>query len=189
MPYVITQPPFTLKFHEMSKVELESYFKWFLSVIPERVDQLEMVVKNTPGFEKWRADLTTDSLFQLGEWFKSQVETRKRTENERQEIEKSFSYPIEVPGVDLTNRTFSLAMDIGFYFSQVLLARNPSLQWKQTLDQKKFVDYGQPVLVEFGSVPLNPIRISISLAYGLVNGKQGGERLKELYDFWVQKIT
>ena len=37
MKYQIIQPPFTLKFREMSKEELKEYYKWFMAVMPNRI--------------------------------------------------------------------------------------------------------------------------------------------------------
>src|SRR6266536_3870626 len=184
MPYATIQPPFTLKFREMSKQELKDYFRWFFEVLPERNGVLAEAVQRTPGFESWQPDQTPSSLDKLGEWFATQVEARKRTQEERQEITSHSAYPIEIPEDELTNRTFSLAMDVGMYLSQVLQKSHPSLRWKQTLNDKKFADYGQPVLMGFGPAPLNPVRIAVTLAYGLISKKQSGKRLRELYDYW-----
>lgn len=187
MPYTTTQPPFTLKFREMSKQELRDYFRWFFDILPKRIFELTDAVRQTPGFEMWQPDKTADSLGGLGKWFAGQVETRQRTSEELQEITVQSAYPIQIPDEELTNRTFSLAMDVGMYFSQVLVNNHPSLRWEQLLNDKKYVDYGQPVLVGFGSVPLNPVQIAITLAYGLVSKKQSEKRLRELYDYWSRQ--
>lgn len=188
MPYATIQPPFTLKFREMSKQELKDYFRWFFDVFPERTRELAEAVKQTPGFETWRPDLVPASLGTLGNWFATQAETRQRAQEERQEIASRSAYPIEIPNDELTNRTFSLAMDVGMYLSQVLVKEHPSLRWEQPLKDKKFADYGQPILVGFGPVPLNPVRIAITLAYGLASKKQSGKRLRELHDYWSKQV-
>ncbi len=188
MPYATIQPPFTLKFREMSKQELKDYFRWFFDVLPERNRVVAEAVQETPGFESWQPDQTPASLDKLGEWFATQVEARQRTQQERREITSQSSYPIEIPDDELTNRTFSLAMDVGMYLSQVLQKSNPSLRWQQPLNDKKFADYGQPVLMGFGPVPLNPVRIAVTLAYGLITKKQSGKRLRELYDYWAKQV-
>lgn len=188
MTYEITQPPFTLKFREMSKKELKDYFDWFQKVLPQRLDELTRAVKQTPGFASWQPDLAPASLDLLGDWFALQVETRSRQRNEIEEIESRSAYPIEVPGEELTNRTFSLAMDIGMYLSQVFIENNSSLRWEQPFGNKKFVDYGQPVLAGFGAAPFNPIRMLITLAYGVASKKEGGKGLRELYDIWSKLI-
>lgn len=188
MTYTIIQPPFTLKFREMSKKELTHYFEWFQDILPQRLEELTKAVKQTPGFDSWQPDFTPTSLDMLGDWFVTQVETRLRTQGELHEIESRSTYPIEIPGEELTNRTFSLAMDIGMYLSQVFLKNYPKLQWDQQFGNKKYIDYGQPVLVEFGASPFNPVYMLVTLAYGVVSKKKTGKSLHELYDIWSKLI-
>jgi hypothetical protein len=172
----------------MSKKEIKDYFQWFMDILPQRLDQLTAVVKQTPGFENWLPDCTADSLDALGEWFAGQVEKRNRTEEEIQTIKSGLVFPMDIPGEELTNRTYSLSMDIGMYLSQVLLKNHPSLKWDQVLSDKKFADYGQPLLTGFGPVPLNPIRIGHVIANGLASKNKNGKRLREIYDYWAQRV-
>jgi hypothetical protein len=188
MTYKIIQPPFTLKFREMSSKELGAYFQWFMGMLPERINELANVVRQTPGFEAWQPDNLPTSLDALGDWLSNQVETRQRTEEELQEIKSRSSYPIDVSGKELTNKTFSLVMDTGMYLSQVFLQNHSSLRWNQEFGNKKFIDYGQPVLVEFSSAPFNPIRMMVTLAYGLVDKTRNGRRLREVYDYWAKQV-
>lgn len=183
-PYAIIHPPSAKPFHEMSRQELKKYFQWFFEVLPLRIAGLASVVRQSPGFETWDPDRKPDSLNALGEWFRINAATRPLTPEEVDDINKNLSFPIEFPKQELTNVTFSLAVDIGMYLSQVFLQECPFLRWEQPLDDKKFAYYGQPVLVGFGAIPLNPVHIAVTLAYGLVDGSRGGERLRELYDYW-----
>jgi len=105
--------PFTLQFREMSKPELKDYFRWFIDVLPQKVSELGQLVKQTSGFETWEPDCTPASLGRLGEWFALQVETRNRTHEEIQAIKSSLAFPIDVPNLDLADRTFFLAMIVG----------------------------------------------------------------------------
>ena len=188
--YGTIQPPFTLKFHEMSKKELRAYFKWFQEITPERIAELDSAVNSSPGFENWQPDLTPGSLDALGKWFATQIETRPRTPEEIAEFDAQSPYPIERSGVELTNRTFSLAVDIGMYAGQVFLKNHPSLKWDQPLGSKRDIDYGQPVLVGFhgGKVPFNPVGSVVTLAYSLRDKTRTGERLREIYDIWSKSV-
>lgn len=187
MAYQTIKPPFTLNFQEMSKQELKEYFAWFHSVLPERLDVLSRSVQQTPGFETWRADFTPASLDVLGSWFAMQVETRARSMDEVREIECCSPFPIDVPKDELTNRTFSLAMDVGMYLGQVFLKTQPSIRWDQQFGKRVDVDYGQPVLVGFVR-PFNPIRMLVTLAYGLASGVKTGRSLRELFDTWISMV-
>lgn len=187
MPYTIVQPPFTLKFRDMPKTELAAYRAWFHGVLEERIAELSKAVKGTPGFEGWAADGSPESLGQLGEWFAGHVETRKRTDEELGEIKLRLTFPIDIPNEELTNRSFSLAMDIGMYFGRVVLTNIPGTKWDQPLKNKNFADYGQPVIMGFGTVPLNPVRIAVNLAYAFAAKEQPGTRLQALYEVWSKK--
>ncbi len=185
MNYSVIQPPFTLKFREMPKQELKAYFEWFSTILSERIATLEAEVRRATAHDFWRADFSPQSLEGLGEWFAGEVKVLAKTHEEVEAIEAKLAFQIEVPGEQLTNRTFSLAMDIGMYFSQVILKNLRGTRWDQPLRNEKFADYGQPVIMGFGSVPLNPVRIVVMLAYGIANKKQTGGRLRELYDTWA----
>src|SRR4051794_11139445 len=113
MPYETIKPPFTLNFPEMSRGELKMYFRWFVDVLPCRIQALSGAVMDTPAYEVWMPDNTPESLELLGTWLAGQVEARPRTMQERQAIEARSIYPVEIAHEELTNRTFSLAVDIG----------------------------------------------------------------------------
>ena len=172
----------------MSKKELRAYFKWFQEVMPGRSEELASAVKSSPGYEDWKADFSPNSLNSLGEWFATQIEVRPLTQEEIDEFNAKAPYPIERSNTELTNRTFSLAMDIGMYVSQVFLKNHPLLKWDQPF--KRSVDYGQPVLAPFhnGKVPLNPVRMVVTQAYGLRDGTRKGKYLREIYDLWSKNI-
>ena len=187
--YSTIQPPFTLRFKEMSKRDLKDYAKWFQDILPQRLRELERAIAQTPGFEGWQPNLTPASLDLLGGWFSAQVETRPRSEGETQEIQSRSRNPIEVAGEELTNRTFSLAVDVGMYLGQLFLHNHPTLRWDQPLGSKAFVDYGQPVLIGFGAVPFNPVRMLVTFAYGVASKKETGTGLREIYDIWSKLVT
>jgi hypothetical protein len=184
MAYSIIQPPFTLDFQEMSKQDLEAYGVWFHQVAQERVVELAKEVKRTPGYESWEPTRTRESLDVVGRWFEGQVETRKKSVGELEETRSKLTFPIDIPEEELTNKSFSLAMDLGMYFGQVVLKNLPGTRWDQALKNKSFADYGQPVIMGFGTVPLNPVRTMVTTAYGISRGKLA--RLPELYDTWAR---
>jgi len=96
---------------------------------------------------------------------------------------------IDIPRDELSNRTFSLAIDVGMYLSEVLIKNHPSLRWGQEFGSKLSVDYGQPVLIGFGAVPFNPVHMLVTLAYGLAGKKKNGEGLRQIYDIWSKLVS
>lgn len=185
--YSIVQPPFhSLKFPEMSKKELKDYNRWFHDVLPIRIDELTMALNSSAGFEDWKPSYTPESLNSLGNWFASQVETRPHTRDELKRIPPHIRDWVSEG--ELTDRTISLAMDVGMYLSQVFLRNNSSLKWAQIFGSKRFVDYGVPVLIGFGKVPFNPVRMIITMAYGLAKRSKDGSALRGIYDIWARMI-
>lgn len=178
---------------EMNKKELDEYYKWFLDQIPLRINILERVIKSTFGFENWKADYSPGSLDKLGEWFEKNVETRLRTDEEKNQMRIGLSWPanqLPVSDWELSDKTYSLAIDIGMYFSQVLLTNIPGLKWEhKTRGSRRWIDYGQPILAGFGQELFNPVQMIIVLAYGYVDDTWKGNRLRQLYDIWRKKVT
>ncbi len=188
MTYATIQPPFTLAFREMPKKELKRYFEWLMEARSQRVDELAEAVKGTAGYEDWRPDGTPASLDSLGKWFAEHANVRARTDEEFKNIEDQLVFPMEVQGEELTTRTLSLAMDVGIYLSQVFLKNHQNLEWDQPLGNKKFIDYGQPVLVKFKPGPFNPVRMVVTFAYGLVSKQKTAEGLRNIYDIWSKLV-
>ena len=186
MSYAIIQPPCSFQFAEMPSEELKRYRAWFHEITPKRIAELAKAVNGTTGFEEWEADELLDSLDGLGEWFATQVTTRRRTDEETDEIKLDLLYPIEVPDEELSNRTFSLAVDIGMYFGRVVLRNVPGTRWEQPMENKNFADYGQPVIVGRGTVPLNPIRVLVTTAYRISSRRPA--QLRELYEVWSKML-
>ncbi|HET7505671.1 MAG TPA: hypothetical protein VFK02_31845 [Kofleriaceae bacterium] len=183
MTYSIIQPPFTLKFRDMSKKDLVAYAAWFHDAMPGRIAELANAVRASPGHEDWQASASPESLDELGRWFEGQVETRRRSAEELAEIRSKLAFPIDIPEEELTDRTFSLAFDLGMYFAQVVLSHLPGTRWDQPFGSKKLADYGQPVILGFGPVALNPVHVMVTTAYGIASKKPAG--LRELYDTWA----
>jgi hypothetical protein len=189
MAYLINQPPFTLDFPSMTKKELRAYAMWFHAISDERIIELTKAVRETAGFEEWKPNLKPSSLNRLGEWYAKQVETRARTQEEMEYWTKDMKFPIEVSNQELTNKTFSLALDIGMYLGKVFMTEFPNLKWDQPLGSKNFVHYGQPVLMGFGKVPFNPVHVNVVLARGLVDGTRTGYGLREIFDIRSKHVV
>lgn len=183
MSYSIIQPPFTLKFRTMSKRELADYFSWFMTVMPERIGILEEIVRTTSGYEAWRADYMPGSLDDLGLWYADQVSTRDRTPQEVAEIREVHSLSQPISTSELTNRTYSLAMDIGMYLGEaVRRTHSDRLRWGQLLKNKRDADFGQVSIMGSCPMVMNPVGLVVSLAWGILTKKRDGAWLREIYN-------
>ena len=188
MTYTMAEPPFSVGFPSMTKQQLKEFFVWFQDVIPERLDVLIKAVHETPGFESWDPDFSPESLDGLGNWFAGEVETRQRSADEMAAIESTLKFPIEISTDELTLRTFSIALDIGIYLSQVFMKNYPNLEWFVDLRNKRHADYGRPALKGFRVCQFNPVRVAIVIAYGLADKSKDGSRLRDLYEVWRKDV-
>jgi hypothetical protein len=171
----------------MSARELDAYGKWFLSVLPERIRVLTAAVRATPGFESWVGEASPESLNALGEWFASAVSVRPRTDKEEENIYAAapvWFREVTIPGIELTDVSFSIAFDVGLYLSTVFQNEFPHVRWRMQRGRKADVDYGQMVLEGFGRMYFNPVRMMVTLAYGLADRSKSAKRLREIYEIW-----
>lgn len=56
MSYRIIQPPFTLRFTEMSQEELKEHLTWFQSILQTRIDELTAYILKDPASKDWNPD-------------------------------------------------------------------------------------------------------------------------------------
>lgn len=189
MSYEIICPPFTLKFDEMSKKELREYFDWYVKITPVRMTVLSGFVKDDPDFKEWTPDLTPSSLDDLGQWLCRNVDQEKRTKEDIENIKSQLKFPIEFPETDLTIKSYSICIDVGMYICQVFLKNNQSLQLLQEFGSKNYIDYGKPVVGNFGIKRFEPIRMITVLAYGILDGEKTGDDLRKLYNIWERMAT
>ena len=185
MPYPIISPPFTLKFREMPPHQLSEYREWFLNSISLRIATLHDAVKES-GDLIWQPDFTRNSVELLGLWLAPRIEVRQRTDDEVHIIKSKVPFDFGISDRELSDNTFSLAIDSGMYLAATLLTNFPNLKWNQPIFDNIFIDFGQVVLFGFGEAPLNPVRITITFCYGIAGGQQAGSRLGEIYEYWAR---
>jgi hypothetical protein len=53
------------------------------------------------------------------------------------------------------------------------------------LRNKRLADYGQLTIAGGEAVPINPVRIVSSFAYGVASGEKDGKQLREMYEYWA----
>ena len=190
MTYQIPEPPFAVTdFKGMPKSQLKIYYHWFMNQIQTRVGLLLELVHDTDEYKDWVADYSMDSFSRLNDWFALQVETYPRSAEQTAEMEKKLPFGFEVDDFDLTTQTLAIAFDIGIYLGQVMLRQHPSLKWEQSLKNKRFIEYGKPVLVGFKvDVPMDPIHLMIVQAYGLAKGNRTPQRFLAGLSIWSDRV-
>lgn len=183
-----TAPPGT-SLREVSREQLIAYYDWFMQNKTPRIAEVAALIADAPGFKTWRPDHSPDSLTNLGNWMEGEVTLRPKTREEIADERQHLLFNVDAPDTVLTDRTFSIACDVGMYLGETLVRNHNHVEWAHCLADKRAADYGHPVLVGFGRNSVNPIRLTLVLAYGIGNGTQGGTRLRELYDYWSARAT
>lgn len=166
--------------------EAGEYFEWFKELIPNRLEQLKYYVSNhaPTGII---LDLTPGSLRDLGCLMDRTVSARTLSPDEVAANEADFPAWLHqcLPDWSLTAETLSVALDIGIYFGEVLRSQHDVLRWDFVRKPKRNADLYLPVLIPFsGFSHLNPLRISVNVAFGVVSGQHAQVRLPQLYEFW-----
>lgn len=84
----------------------------------------------------------------------------------------------------LTNLGHALGADMGLLLAAAIQHDHPDLRWEIVRKPKSDVSYNQPVLIGFGAVPLDPILVSMTQAFGIVMGRKDGAAWQGLFDYW-----
>ncbi|MFS0873066.1 hypothetical protein AB3N00_24155 [Paenibacillus xylanilyticus] len=79
-------------------------------------------------------------------------------------------------------------IDIGIYFSSVLLHSSNQLKWMVIHKPRNHVDVNQPVLAGTGKIRLNPIRVVDVCAARVLNDAGNIKMLSDLYVWWREKL-
>ncbi len=191
--YTIANPPTSFDFPSLRKKDLDLYYSWFMASMDERITGLSTIVRSTVGFENWSPDYSPDSLKALGKWFQVQIETRRRTTDEINAIydnSPDWFRAVDVEANELTNKTFSIAMDVGMYFGQVVIRSCTGARWCQhATGTKRDVNFGHVVIrTPTCKVELNPVQLMIVLAYSWAANEHDADRLSHLYYIWRDKL-
>lgn len=195
MRYILNALPFGSKtFNEMTRKEARAHFEWYLSQIPVRIPTLEKAIcLSGDKYHSWKADLSSDSLLLLGEWFAENITICPPDENyikkwqEKVEaLPPRFRKLVPPPTYVLTGRTCSLIIDAGMYLGEVLRKRLPYLKWQLWTRKASF--YNKPVLVGCKStIAYDPEGIVHIFVLRLIDNECEPSMLKEWFDARVQE--
>lgn len=188
--YQLINPPFLIS-EKTTKKEAKEYYRWFLSVLSERVQTLETYVRNShkKSFPDWKADFSPASFADLGEWFAyhaSKMEVPKKY-LEMAHQNTPFLRDVEIENWTLSELTISLSMDIGIYYGQALRSYVDDLYWDIHPSRSKyFIDYHQPVLIHKTKrlehlQTFNPIRAVEGYTFRLVSNDCAPQELGEMF--------
>ena len=138
MSYQLVQVPLARPFDEADAAELRAYAKWVKEIMPERIAALESAVRETPGFDSWRADGTPESLRRLGSWFADRVTTRPPTDEELADFLRPGILTAETaPKSVLDHRTLSYVFDVALYLARVFMSENAGVRLGPTAEEQE----------------------------------------------------
>ena len=188
---LMVSPVKTKTFEEYSKEDARIYFDWYVAQSEKRINQLIQYCSKTSSSEI-AFDETPNSLIPVWAWFEEQITTQKKTESEMQAALQGRPLWVqeEIKKVDwrFTTLTRALAIDMSFYFAQVMMKNHPSVKWGYFTKPKNQASVNRPVL--FGFIKkkyMDPRNVIIVCCRHSVE-KKDANRLYDLYMNWLEFI-
>ena len=135
-------------FLSLTKAELAQYKDWTVSQIPDRVNQLERLVKCDPKYSDWLADGSPESLVELGEWMVDSLQTRPLSIEEIEYIKSTLVFEVDFQKWVFTDLCYSIIFDVAMYFSTIFTTKFTNIYWGINR-LKSGMYYGKPVLQGF----------------------------------------
>jgi len=147
-----------------SKREAKEYFKWFLSIKDDRLNQ----------FFKYlgREDADKGDLLVIAREVENRINSfflRERVNGER---------------LDLTNEGYAIAVDFGLYLSRSLLQSHDNLYWDFVKKPKNDLNYHLPVIFGY-SKPVeyfDSLGVSVTTWLAIINEEEKLEFFKTIFE-------
>lgn len=186
-------PLLDISLQRLSEKELNKIHEWFIEIIPERIDQLELIVNQTlEGKKVWKADFTEKSISILDEWFLKQIVMKKYTPSEIDEIRREKKLPSEIILSEWTldEKTESICIDVAMYLGEMLRKNNTNIQWSINKKTKSWrhSNSGFSILENDEHVFLDIVSGIRSVAL-LVAGHVGKYNLERYMEIWAKKLN
>lgn len=162
-------------FFELSEIEVDNYYKWFLENKESRLIQLYNLF-----FIDVVNPLSEDN-FNIIEWvLRSAVSCMPKA--------VSQSTISHYQKVVLDERTFSICYDIAIFLGELIVSINKDIHWEQEKN-RKYVDYGQPILMKKKNMIItNPFKSTRIIALKIYNNTYKKEEIKQMFNYWKKTI-
>ncbi|HJV45161.1 MAG TPA: hypothetical protein VJ824_05470 [Bacillota bacterium] len=191
MEYKLMEPPFPIKsFKEMNKKEAQLHFDWFIEQIPRRMKQLKDVF-TLSGENADELDFSVDSLVKLWTWFIPKVIMALKTEQELMAEHQSTPDWLRnaIKPEKISNKSLSIAMDIGIYFAECIRKSHAQIQWGLRTSPKSFISVNKPILLGFkNNKDMDSAIILNNQAIKVSQGEKNPTALYDLYKVWEKFI-
>ncbi len=136
--------------------EANKFIPVFVDGIPRRLEVLQSLVRSTEGFESWTADLSDESLVELGRWVPFGFDHETVQGGGLRWLKKDYPPPDVREAVEreeamrvyqrFTERSDGIEFDIGLYVGEWIRACLPAATWKRCT--RKYREcYNRPWLI------------------------------------------
>lgn len=163
---------------------IKPYENWFLENKEYRIKTLENYIRTFTGFESLQMDFSINSLAEIGRWLETSIKSEMMPEEEYEQLRSLYPPEIDIEKWDLTDLSYSILYDVGIYFGESIIHQFPNLKWMQYLSTSKLnVDIGHMVIqTKYKNCPMNPIGLIRILGLKLIEKKENGNLLIELFN-------
>ncbi|HBO34961.1 MAG TPA: hypothetical protein DD636_09585 [Anaerolineaceae bacterium] len=178
--------------NQYSSQDAKKWFEYYISKIPERLQVLHEHINATPGYETWKLGFESSTVNAIEQWFIEHVEMRDKTkeeiERDRDRIPDKLKNAVPVETTTLSNKTYSLIVDLSMYYGEYLRHEDPRLKWVLRKKGKREFFYQNPVIVGTGLLALDPRHIMTVIAFKISDNEYKAGGLIELKDRWIRNL-
>lgn len=188
--------PFNKFFYELNKDEAEKTFRWFLDVIPQRVDILETNVRKI--YSNWIADNSCDSLQDLGSWIKANIIWLERTIDEKKKIIQENNLTgitaqlMNEEEFKISPESSHICFDATIYLGETIRKSVSNVEWHYE-KYKRARSYNQPILAvnedsSMKCIPMDIFGILKSTTAAITIMNRGTDKFVQNYKYWTEKF-
>lgn len=180
--------PENLSFDKMTKNEAKFFFEYYISQSDERINYLKDYIQREG--KNITFDYSPDSLVMLWNWYEKKITIIDKT---KEEFELQCSkYPKwmqdYISKEKVSNETLKIALDISFYFAEVVIRNNKEIKWGIFTSPASRMSVNQPTLLGFSDgIDLNPRLIVLNCIRKSARNKNE-RNLFDLYNTWMKYI-
>ncbi len=191
--YDILISPINKPINQLSAIEAQEYFDWFIGCIPQRIEYLQK-------YTNVNLCSSPESLVPLWDWFLEHARIEKTPKIKLEEIKKQLSNEppeitkriIEENSYQFSLETEYMMIDIAMYFGEVCVSNNQTIFWGFHTDTKKDSFANRPLLMGFldnDFVPpfhaeFDPVFTVRCIAFSMVEGVATKNDLIHMYEKW-----
>lgn len=187
MEYIMMEIPCGMFSNEkISQIEVRKNFEYYISQSNDRIDYLYSYIINSGINIEF--DYSPNSLINLWKWYETQIEVVEKTEEElNSQISQYPDWMKDfVSKKKISENTLKIALDMSFYFAEVIIRNNNKIKWGYFTSPRSRVSVNQPILLGFANdIDLNPRTIVLNCTRKSIRKKDEGI-LFNMYNTWMQ---